>query len=630
MNKYSKYFSALLAGVALIGLPACTDTWDEHYVGSDTERIVDAPSLLAQVQEDAALANYLKVLQATGYDKVLASPQTLTIWAPEITAERADELIASYKEQKTRGVKDDDNTVILQFVKNHMALYSKSVSVSQPDTAIKMLNGKYLELTSSSLDGRKFLVSNRPANNGIFYKLGEEMTFHPNIREYLELNSEFDSLANFIKQYDTYELNERQSVQKGLDSLGLTVYADSVMDRYNDLLNRYSSFIQREDSDYTFVAPVNEVWKAQYDRYFNYFNYISTINHRDSIQILNTRRAIFSGLTFNNRTNNSSRRHETDSVTNTQYMNVNGFYGLNMFEKPWEPGGIYYGLDSARCSNGRVLKDTEGRIDPTKTFFQQRFIMGSRGNYYWIPQDSKGSGEVLMNITIRTALDSTLVYKNQTWEDEDGTWHGTAGYEPILWNDQIKNKNFLEISHSSANLNAEIYYQLPNTFSNVYYNVYAVMCPAIAAYTYADYVAPEDTLPTRFQVYFMEKLEKPRNKKNDDNNPNEDISYPASWGSALNVPDAAAEYKDGDKFFKTIPNKVCIIPIDIARKSNFSCYGVDNDYTMRYRIITNVRSNVLNKTWTNKLRINRLIYIPFDTEEEATNFDLSDLNDYQN
>ncbi len=630
MKKYSNYFSALLAGVALLGLPACSDTWDEHYNGGDIASTVDAPSLLAQVESDASLANYLKVLRATGYDKVLGSPQTLTIWAPVISEARANELIAAYQAEKAQGIKDEDNTIIKQFVRNHMALYNNSVSKSLRDTTIKMLNGKYLDLTKTAIDGKNFLVSNSPASNGIFYKVGEEVTFHPNIREYLELHEEFDSVASFIKAYDKYELNENQSVQMGLDSLGLTVYADSVMDLSNELLGQFGAYIHREDSSYTFMAPTNEVWKRQYEQFNKYFNYISTVNHRDSMQVLNTRRAIFRGLTFNNRTNNTTKRHETDSVTNTQYVNFNGFYGLNMFERPWDAEGIYNGLDTAGCSNGRVMKDTEGRIDPRKTLTYARYIMANRGNYYWIPQDEKGQGVQQQNITTRAVPDSTLVWHNQLVTDEETGFEYLEGsYETIRWNEQIKNKSFLEIASITTTGNAEIYYELPSTFSGVYYNVYAVMCPAIAGFTDADFANPQDTLPTRFQVYYMERLDKPRTRKNNADNPNEDVNYPASWGTALDVPAQAEQYKDGGKYFKTIPNKVCIVPIDIARPTTFSSFGLTDEYTMRYRIITSVRSSQL-KTWTNKLRINRLIYIPFDTEEEAKNFDLSDLNDYQN
>ena len=606
----------MLAGLVLL-TSSCSDTWDEHYQGGNIRSLSDEPTLLAHVESDASLAEYLKVLRATGYDKVLASAQTLTLWAPEISQERAAELIAAYERERLSGVKDDDNSVVKQFIKNHMALYNNSVGPALPDTTIRMMNGKYVTLTREGIDGRDFIVANSPAANGIFYKVGAEITFHPNIREYLELNDEFDSIASFIRQYDKYELNESQSVKEGLDSLGLTVYADSVMEVSNELLNQFGAYIHREDSTYTFVAPTNSVWQQQYERYNKYFNYISTVNHRDSIQVLNTRRSILRGLTFNNRVNNTTKRHERDSVTNTMYVNYNGFYGLNMFERPWQAGGIFYGLDSVSCSNGRVMRDTEGRIDPRKTLTYQRYIMANRGSYYWIPQDNAGRGILQQNVTPRSTMDSTLV---TTAEGQ---------YQPIFWKDQIKNHTYLEIANITTTGDAEIYYELPNTFSNVYYNVYAVMCPAIAASTYADYVAPADTLPTRFQVYYMEKLNVPRTRKNDANNPNEDVNYPAAWGSALDVPAQAETYKDGAKYFKTLPNQVCIIPIDIARHTNYCSYGLTDEYTMRYRIITSVRSSQL-RVWTNRLRINRLIYIPFDTEEEAKSFDLSDLNDYQN
>ena len=52
---------------------------------------------------------------------------------------------------------------------------------------------------------------------------------------------------------------------------------------------------------------------------------------------------------------------------------------------------------------------------------------------------------------------------------------------------------------------------------------------------------------------------------------------------------------------------------------------------MRYRLTTNVRTTALNRgEQTNVLRINRIIYIPFATEEEANAFelDLSNLKEY--
>ncbi|MCR4994808.1 MAG: hypothetical protein K6A32_05440 [Bacteroidales bacterium] len=605
----------MLAAASLMGVTSCSDAWDEHYQGTGMDTASDAPTLLEQVKSNSSLSGFLKVLEATGYDQVLSSPQMLTVWAPAISETVADSLIAVYRAERSAGVRDDDNSVISQFVQNHIALFNHSVSPVMPDTILKMLNGKNLAFTSTSLDGMSFSDFEK-SSNGVFYTISEPLNFHPNIREYFQINSgyagaKFDSIYHFIKAFDKYTLDESSSVAQGIVD-GRTVYADSVMRLSNEILSSYRSFIQREDSNYTFVAPTNDVWATQYARYSAYFNFPTAINFKDSLQNRYTNEAIFQGLTFNN----NIQKSEQDSVVNTMYIDNYLKWGLNMFETPWQSGGIYAGLDSATCSNGRILIDDAGKIDPRKTFFYQRSIMANRSNYYWMPKTVADVPEDKGTMTPR----ATYSYITNT--DEDGNVTDTA-----FVFDNIFNNFFIEIA-STGTGNAEIYYELPNTFSGVYYNVYAVMCPAIAANPKA---TDAERLPVKFQVYYMHRLDEPRKKKNNEKDPNEDVNYPASWGSALKVSDQADAlgYKDASNAFKTIADQVCIIPIDIARQTTFSSYNQDT-YAMRYRFETKVKSSELDRTWNNHFRINRLIYIPFDTEEEAKNFNLSDLNDYQN
>lgn len=615
MKTYRKHFAYLLVAASCMGFLSCSDAWDEHYQGTGFETSVDAPTLLERVKANPQLSGFLKVLEATGYDRVLASPQALTLWAPAISDAVADSLIQVYQTESTAGVRDDDNSVISQFIQNHIALYNHSVSPVMADTTIKMLNGKNLIFTKSTLDGKPF-PQFIPSSNGIFFTLEQPLSFHPNLREYFQLNSDFagarfDSIYNFIKEFDKYELDENESVAQGIVD-GRTVYADSVMGLSNEILSRYRTFIQREDSNYTVVAPTNEVWAAQYERYARYFNFAKAVNYKDSLQNRYAREAIYQGLTFNN----NIQKSEKDSVINTQYIDNRNYWGLNMFENPWQAGGIYYGLDSASCSNGRVLIDPVGRIDPRKTFMYQRSIMANRGNYYWMPKTAEDQPIDKGTLTPRTTYDNIVSV------DDEGNVLDT-----LYSFDDIYNDFFMEVA-STGTGNAEIYYELPNTLSGVYYNVYAVMCPAIAANPKA---SAADRLPVKFQVYYMHRLDEPRKKKNNDKDPNEDVNYPASWGSALKVSDQADAlgYKESASAFQTIADQVCIIPIDIARQTTFSSYNQDT-YSMRYRIETKVKSSELDRTWNNHLRINRLIYIPFDTEEEAKNFNLSDLNDYQN
>ena len=98
----AKQYLKMLAVAAR--LPACvlscTDAWDDHYGdGSGAGTTADAPTLLEHVQADAQLSEFLRVAKHVGYDAVLASPQSLTLWAPVITKAQADSIIAVYESQ---------------------------------------------------------------------------------------------------------------------------------------------------------------------------------------------------------------------------------------------------------------------------------------------------------------------------------------------------------------------------------------------------------------------------------------------------------------------------------------------------------------------------------------------------
>ena len=126
ITKNIKHF--LFAGLVGCGfaaaLTACTDTWDEHYDGSIAG--VYEGSLWESLKGNPELSNFASVVQACGYDKSLASSQVFTVFAPtneSFAKEEADARIAEYNQQKGK-VSDEDNTVIKEFVQNHIALYN--------------------------------------------------------------------------------------------------------------------------------------------------------------------------------------------------------------------------------------------------------------------------------------------------------------------------------------------------------------------------------------------------------------------------------------------------------------------------------------------------------------------------
>ena len=611
MNLNIKQMATLLLGATALNIASCSDEWNSHYDSESGQLVSGAPSLMEHINADPELANFGRVLRHVGYDRVLESPQALTVWAPVITAEQADSVIYLYDLQKNvLGRRDQDNTAITQFVQNHIALFNRSVP-SEYNDSIRLLNGKYKVLTGNTIGDVTFEKKNVLASNGILYKLPYAQTFYPNVREGLSILFGLDSVAAFYDSFDRYELNESQSVQMGIVD-GKVVYADSVFDLSNRL---YSiGYVAREDSNYLFLAPTNEVWRREYEQNLPLFNYVNSLANRDSVQRVNAQYAIVRGRIFNI---NQQKNDYNDSIFNTTYIRMTGYYGLNVYQTPKEAGGILHGLTPWQCSNGIIYRDTEGRIDPATTFQQVRYISAS-SHQHRMPQARVGEEPRPLGTMITRSIPDS-----------------------IHFDVELKDKNFIEVepinygsSLQGGNRNSTIYFYLPNTFSNVFYNVYVVMVPAYASGT----VSRDDAsnVPTRFKVYHQQRRATPRTSSTS-TSPNEDLEfdYPNDESDGSTPLTAPADEPHGSgRYFETSGNDVDVICIARGLQSRLSCYNAIGtvDPIHRFRITTDVRpSAITNGSMTTKLRINRIIYIPFETKEEAEAYqlDLSNLKEFR-
>ena len=170
--------SALALFAVSMAFAACTDTWDDHYAASAS----NDGTLWQAISQQQELSNFAAVVKGCGYDKILNGSQTFSVFAPintDFTSEMAEELIQSYNEQKANGVKDDDNTVIRQFLKNHISLFNHPVSTLTNDS-IAMMNGKYQVLTSSTLGNSNLKSTNELFSNGVFFTIDKQMKYFPN------------------------------------------------------------------------------------------------------------------------------------------------------------------------------------------------------------------------------------------------------------------------------------------------------------------------------------------------------------------------------------------------------------------------------------------------------------------
>ncbi len=575
--KYSKVLVGALFAAAALTWTACTDTWDDHYEGKAAGH--NGLSLWNNIASDARLAPFAKVLRATGYEAQLQSPQMLTVWAPTITDEEADQLIAAYQAEKKEGVKDDDNSVIMQFVKNHIALYNTSVS-SYTSDSIRMLNGKYMVLKPDALNETAFLEKNIISTNGVLYKVGNKLAFYPNLWEKIQQLPELSQMTAFLKSHNEYELDEEASVPGGVVD-GMTVYLDSVMYMRNMMFSAYG-YINREDSAYILLGVTNPVWDNLYAKYKGYYNYSTdyAADYRDSLMHTYASQSILQSLFFNK----NLQKAPQDSLVTTQYSSY--LPGVDVFKNPFsaddEDGdgypGILSGLEKQTCSNGDLYVAAENRVNTHLTsVFSPAYLEGEWKSYAEVEKDSKGEDKMTMSI---------LSTKNSV---DVGEKH---------YDFRVGNNSYLEVK-AVGNTDAKIVYTMPNTYSNVYYNIYAVMAPVIA---YDENALPEDTLPVKFRAKFLRtdiagKMQTEREAK---------------W---ITVPTGVN--KDGNTEFVSMPNK--LDTICLARAFDplaVSGYGLQNG-NLKLVMETNVSSRENRKTYTRVFRIDRIVWVPYDTKEEA-------------
>ncbi|MCD8266277.1 MAG: hypothetical protein LUC33_03890 [Prevotellaceae bacterium] len=609
----SKIFSLMTAAAVLLASSilwsACTDTWDDHYGTSDGSD-ANNPSLLANIAADPELSNFYRLVQAIGVTDQLASPQELTVWAPVgLTSAQVDSVIAVYETEQASGKADEDNKAMTQFYENHVALYRRQVSSLTNDT-VAMLNGKYMSLlgtsnTSGTLEGNAF-SGEVDCYNGILYKADNIQTFFPNIREYIELQADLDSVADFFVSYDEYELDENSSVAGGVVD-GKTVYLDSVTNLKNDFLTKYG-YIQREDSSYYFIVPTNDVWNAEYAKYHPYYTYLSDQENADSLSDAQTKTDILCGRFFNISKSSKYNYNPADSLCNTQY-NVSQSHNprQNVYYKP--ETGILSGLEKVECSNGYVYIDDKGVIDPTTTFFGRSDIEASSARYYVTPTNTTNNNET-MNVSPGTyVVQNTSEPATQqesedigdVLEEEEGsgtsTSTGTAG--------DSKTFNYITVLAKTPTQQTQMDYKIYNNLANCYYNIYLVTVP--------DY---QTNLPLWFTMSQCVKTKADFDFTNASftyfNNPN-----PVTAGSVDNS-ETILSQSNNQRCYVASAEKVDTILIQAAVKYSYSGVGLD-DEVVRLRISSfgPASASSREKIYTRTLRLNEIIMVPFETEAEA-------------
>ncbi len=457
---------------------ACSD-WDDHY---DNNGISGSASetIWGNIKANANLSQFADLIHKAGYEDVINTSQTYTVWAPLNGTFNYDSLsalpVSNLKEY---------------FAKNHVARFNFPAT-GTINEYVTMLNKKMMPFvghdSTYTFNGVEVFKPNVPSSNGVLHVTNGMVNYMANLFEGLDSTAyPIDSISHYIHSYDVKELDVANSVQGPVVD-GRITYLDSVFVESNSLIWLHNALINREDSSYSIIVPTNEAWQKAYQQVKKLYNY-KPFTYVKEVPATNLNKAtedenydkgstkldfdllndsiihyiIAKDLFFNNNIYHNKvlkdlqtgQNLETDSLVATR-------------------GNIYYGDDAASLFKGAT------RIDKSNGSMWLTDSLRMRPWIAWNPI-IKVQGEYGLGKSYNTgATTRSSVTKVEQNPDIQGT---------------VSNSAYLTITPQSASANPEVIYYLPNVRSTTY-AVYVCIVPEnINKNTYV-----ENVRPNRFQV----------------------------------------------------------------------------------------------------------------------------------
>lgn len=232
--------------------------WEDHNALQDP--LLDK-DIFTLISGDANLSSFAGLLVKSGYDKVLTSSKTFTVFAPVNTALSAlDPAIVN------------DTARLRLFVGSHIAGSLYYTSPAAAGQRIPMLNKKYHNVQGNNVEDAHITAADKYCKNGVLQVIDKMMPALPNTWEFVETNNLMPSaqksylLSIFANVFDV-----TNAVQIGYDSAGRPMYQPGTDSVRTNLFWRNVHDLRNEKKQYTFFALANSTWDAEVTKYKPFF-----------------------------------------------------------------------------------------------------------------------------------------------------------------------------------------------------------------------------------------------------------------------------------------------------------------------------------------------------------------------
>ncbi|MBQ2968959.1 MAG: fasciclin domain-containing protein [Bacteroidaceae bacterium] len=375
MKTYKHIYIGLLA-ICTLCFSCQEKEWDNYYGSSNTSTDV---TLMQAIDANSNLSNFAAVIRQNGLEPLLASSQSLTVFAPDNDA------------MASMGTNGD---LLQQFLYNHICRYTYTQGdVAEADDGllrIKMLNGKYQTLT---VDGGQLrfgdiatVTGTCGTANGVLNTISNIVPFYSNIYEQIKAQGHStDTIAAYLKGYDLQTFLPDKSTVLGTNEHGETVY-DSVFSFRNDWMIHYGH-INLEDSVYTMLVPSNTAWEKQYEKLKTYFRAYGAGEIRNPASGLNiTGTFAIADTTANMLTRAHSIEALTQDLVFRKSVDVENVPGDSLISTNgnvfYQPARLFAGATKQGVSNGQMYITDELLFDPVESWHKEIRVEAEQSSSY--------------------------------------------------------------------------------------------------------------------------------------------------------------------------------------------------------------------------------------------------------
>ncbi|PTR01434.1 putative surface protein with fasciclin (FAS1) repeats [Mucilaginibacter yixingensis] len=270
INSYYKHIVRLLL-IGLLAVTACKKPWDDHNQLNSQEL---GKNLLDAIKEKPELSKFAGYLAQTGYDKVLASSKTYTVWAPDnIALQSLDASVPT------------DTAKLKAFIGNCIAPQVYFSTTVGQGLKIKTLNGKQIVFSTTTFEEASITSADRQVGNGVLHVVDKAILPKPNAAEFLKIYaSGLSKQFTFLSKLEHTEIDTSKGVKMYTDPVtGRAVYqAGTTFPVQRNYYYQRVADLSREDSVCTYLVLNDAAFDQEKSKLKNYFK-LDDANKADSL-----------------------------------------------------------------------------------------------------------------------------------------------------------------------------------------------------------------------------------------------------------------------------------------------------------------------------------------------------------